>query len=630
MNFESLFKTNFLEYASYVIKDRAIPTLEDGLKPVQRRILHSLFEIHDSSYHKVANVVGHCMKYHPHGDASIYSALVNLANKDILIDKQGNFGNILTGDSASAARYIECRLDPIAFKILHNPEITEYEKSYDGRNKEPILFRSKIPLVLIQGAEGIAVGMSTKILPHNFGEVIQGMQSAIRGEDFSLYPDFPTGGILDISSYEEGNGKVLSRARVDIEDPKRIIIRELPFGVTTESLVNSIDQAVKKGRIKLLSIQDYSGEKVEIELKLPRGIQANEVLPSLYAYTEAQVSLSLNLLVISEGFPRIMKISEVIREYSSFLQQILKEELDLSRIKLEREIYLKTLEQLFIEEGIYKALEEVKQEKSLKETLKEAFIPYHSFLKKEPSSEDLTLLLNIPIRRISGFDRSKSEKEIKNLKSSLKLVLYNLNNLKEYSLDFLDSLLKDYPNLCQRKTELANLETISQKDVAQRNLPLYYNKETGYLGTDVSGEIVETVSEFDRILIIDKKLNYSFVKVPTKLFTGEILYCCLAERDILEKNIFSLVYKLDNFHYLKRFKLDKFIIGKTYNDLLPEKAKYISLAVNAKGLEFDLDKALKGLNKMRLETLDKFLIKGKTASGKKISDKVIKKVKWTS
>lgn len=628
MNFESLFKTNFLEYASYVIKDRAIPTLEDGLKPVQRRILHSLFEMHDSSYHKVANVVGHCMKYHPHGDASIYAALVNLANKDILIDKQGNFGNILTGDSASAARYIECRLDPIAFRILHNPEITQYEKSYDGRNKEPLLFRSKIPLVLIQGAEGIAVGMSTKILPHNFGEVIQGMQSAIKGEDFNLYPDFPTGGVLDISNYEEGNGKVISRAKLDIEDPKRIIIKELPFGVTTESLVNSIDQAVKKGKLKLLSIQDYSGEKVEIELKLPRGIQASEVLPSLYAYTETQVSLSLNLLVISESFPRVMSAKEIIREYSSFLQQILKEELDLSRLKLEREIYLKTLEQLFIEEGIYKVLEEVKQEKNLRDILSEAFIPYHTFLKKEPSLEDLTLLLNIPIRRISGFDRSKNEKDVKALKASLKLVIYNLKNLQEYSLDFLDSLLKDYPQLSQRKTELANLESISQKDIAQRNLSLFYNKETGYLGTDVEGELVQTVSEFDRILIIDKKLNYNFIKVPNKLFTGEILYTGLAEKEFLENIIFSLIYKIDNFFYLKRFKLDKFILGKTYNDLLPEKAKYLSLAVNAKGLSFDLDKSLKGLTKINLESLESFLIKGKSASGKRLSDKPIKKVKW--
>lgn len=628
MNFESLFKINFLEYASYVIKDRAIPTLEDGLKPVQRRILHSLFEMHDSSYHKVANVVGHCMKYHPHGDASIYSALVNLANKDILIDKQGNFGNILTGDSASAARYIECRLDPIAFRVLHNPEITQYEKSYDGRNKEPLLFRSKIPLVLIQGAEGIAVGMSTKILPHNFGEVIKGMQSAIKGEEFTLYPDFPTGGVLDVSQYEEGNGKVISRARVDIEDPKRIIIKELPFGVTTESLVTSIDQAVKKGKIKLLSIQDYSGEKVEIELKLPRGIQAGEVLPSLYAYTEAQVSLSLNLLVISQGFPKAMSLGEVIREYSSFLQQILREELDLSRIKLEREIYLKTLEQLFIEEGIYKILEEVKQEKSLRDILKEAFIPYHSFLKKEPSMEDLTLLLNIPIRRISGFDRSKSEKEVKSLKASLKLVLYNLKNLQDYSLDFLESLLKDYPHLCERKTEIANLETISQKDVAQRNLSLSYNKETGYLGTEVSGDSIETVSEFDRVLVIDKKLNYSFIKVPNKLFIGEILYCGLAEKGFLENIIFSLIYKVNNTHYLKRFKLDKFILGRTYSDLLPEKAKYVSLSFNAKGLSFDLDKSLKGLNKMNFESLDTFLIKGKSASGKKLTDKTVKKIKW--
>ena len=300
---KTIFNNNFLEYASYVIKDRAIPDIEDGLKPVQRRILHSLFEVDDGKFHKVANIVGHCMKYHPHGDASIYSALVVLANKDLFIEKQGNFGNILTGDPASASRYIECRVLPLGKKVLYNPEITEYVDSYDGRNREPVAFRSKIPVVLIHGAEGIAVGMSTKILPHNYEEVLDAVKSCLNGKGFSLFPDFPTGGLIEVSEYDDGNGKVLVRAKLDTKDPKRIIIREIPFGTTTESLMNSIESAARRNKIKVSGITDYTTEKAEIEIKLARGAYTEEVVDSLYAFTDCEVSISVNLLVIKNGLP---------------------------------------------------------------------------------------------------------------------------------------------------------------------------------------------------------------------------------------------------------------------------------------------------------------------------------------
>lgn len=630
MDYKDLLEKNFLEYASYVIKDRAIPNLEDGLKPVQRRILHSLFEMHDGSFHKVANVVGHCMKYHPHGDASIYAALVNLANKDLLIDKQGNFGNSLTGDGASAARYIECRLQPLTHRLLYNPEITIYENSYDGRNREPVFFRSKIPLMLIQGAEGIAVGMSTKILPHNCGEVIQAMKAALKGEAFQIYPDFPSGGFIDISRYEEGNGKVICRASVDVSDSKKILIHELPYGVTTESFINSVDSAVKKGKLKVLSIQDFSTDRVEIEIRLPRGSSSQEILPALYAFTEAQISLSLNLLVISQGLPRQMTTSELIIEYSILLENILKDELLCEKSHKERDLHLKTLEEVFIEKRIYKVLEDADKQQDLAILLKEALLPYLSLLQSEPSLEDLKLLLNIPIRRISQFDRSRSQKDIVSLQSRLKKISHHLKYLKEYASEFLESLQKDYPELGKRKTQLTQIEVVSQKEIAQRNKDLFYNKKEGYLGTEIQGDLVEKVSDYDKLLIIQEDGSYSVIKVTNKLFVGTLLFVGIAERSFLERSIFNMVYKKESDYYLKRFKLEKFISGKVYQDLLPKGAKVISLSVNAAIVEVQFRDALKGISKQKINILNNFLVKGKSASGKRISQKSLKVVRWIS
>jgi topoisomerase-4 subunit A len=324
---KTLFDRNFLEYASYVIKDRAIPDLEDGLKPVQRRILHSLFEMDDGKFHKVANVVGHCMKYHPHGDASIGSALVVLANKDLFIDRQGNFGNIYTGDEASAPRYIECRCTPLAKDIFYNPKLTPDVDSYDGRSREPVLFPAKIPVVLVIGAEGIAVGMSTKILPHNVIEVLEAEKACLQGKKFTLYPDFPTAALMDVSDYQDGNGKVRVRARLDLSDPKRIVIRDLPYGSTTESMMASVENAAKTGRVKVQSINDYTAEKVEIEIKLARGEYAKETVDALFAFTECEQSISVNLLVIRDGLPAVMTVTEVIRYHAKQLVKILTKEL---------------------------------------------------------------------------------------------------------------------------------------------------------------------------------------------------------------------------------------------------------------------------------------------------------------
>ena len=357
---KSLFNKNFLEYASYVIRDRAIPDLEDGLKPVQRRILHTLFEMDDGKYHKVANVVGQCMKYHPHGDASIGDALVVLANKEGFIEKQGNFGNIYTGDAASAPRYIECRVSQLAKDLMYNPDITNYVPSYDGRNKEPTAFRAKLPLVIALGAEGIAVGMSTKILPHNIREIIEAEKACLSEKRFKIYPDFPTGGIVDVSGYEDGLGKVLVRAKVDTSDEKRIVVRELPFGSTTESLIASIENAAKSGKVKVSEINDFTTDKVEIEIKLQRGVYSADVLDALYAFTECEQSISCNLLVIRDNMPVLMTVTDIIKDHAKKLVKILKEELELEKVNLTDRLHARTLERIFVEERIYKKIETMK------------------------------------------------------------------------------------------------------------------------------------------------------------------------------------------------------------------------------------------------------------------------------
>ena len=346
---KNLFDSNFIQYASYVIRDRAIPELIDGFKPVQRRILHTLLENDDGKFTKVANVVGKVMAYHPHGDASIYSALVNLANKEIFIDKQGNFGNMYTGDSASAPRYIECRLRPVTKEIIYNPKITQYVPSYDGRSKEPVVFRAKLPLVLITGAEGIAVGMSTQILSHNVHEVIEAEKACLRGEPFQLFPDFPTGGLIDCTEYKDGLGKIVARAKMDTSDDKKIVITELPYGSTSESLMDSIEKAARNGKVKIASINDFTADTVNIEIRLPRGVYVKDVVDSLYAFTECEKTVYCNLLVIKENMPVQMTVTQVIEHHAKQLVEVLHDELEFEKSELNEKLHLRTLERIFIE-----------------------------------------------------------------------------------------------------------------------------------------------------------------------------------------------------------------------------------------------------------------------------------------
>ena len=416
---KSLLDKNFLEYASYVIKDRAIPDIEDGLKPVQRRILHTMMEMDDGKFNKVANIVGDTMKLHPHGDASIASALVVVANKEYFIERQGNFGNLYTGDPASASRYIEARLTPLAKEVLFNPELTEFTESYDGRNLEPILLPCKIPATLLLGAEGIAVGMSTRILPHNFNEVLQAQISYLEEQPFELFPDFLTGGSMDVTQYNQGNGKVRVRAKMELVNEKTLVIRELPYGVTTESLIQSIQDAVNKNRFKLASINDFTTDQVEIELKTARGYHTDKLIKQLYAYTQCEQNISVNLLVIRNNQPVLSSVNDVIRHNTEHLKDLLRNELELALEKTRRQWHQKKLEMFFIAEKVYRKLEDSESYEEALGRVEKAMMPLAEELSAPILMEDIEKLLTIQIKRISRFDQQAGLKELKELEKKM-------------------------------------------------------------------------------------------------------------------------------------------------------------------------------------------------------------------
>lgn len=627
---KTLFKRNFLEYASYVIKDRAIPHINDGLKPVQRRILHSLLEMDDGKFHKVANVVGHGMKYHPHGDASIYSALVVLANKEILIEKQGNFGNIFTGDEASAARYIECRILPFAKEVLHNPELTEYGASYDGRNKEPLTFPAKLPLLLVIGAEGIAVGMSTRILPHNIKEVIAAVKACLEGTSFQLFPDFPGGGIIDVADYQDGQGKVLVRAKLDTSDPKKIVVRELPFGTTTEGLINSIENASRKNKIKVASITDYTTEHVEIEIKLARGVYTEETVDALFAFTDCETSLSVNLLVIIDNKPRVMTVTEVIEHHAGQLVDVLKRELELEKRKLLDKLHARTLERIFIEERIYKHIEKMKTQKGVKDAVLKGFDPFKKEIKREITDEDIERLLKIPIRRISLYDINKARKEVEEINTRLDEIRRHLKDMKKYAIAYLDNLQSKIGSGFDRKTKIVSFDKVDVREAAQRNLKLKYDSKGGYLGYDVSGKSLFDVSGYDRILVIKKDGSYTVIDVPDKLFVGkDMRYCGLAEKDELSNVVFTALYKnnVTKHIYIKRFTIEQFILNRTYS-ILPGESTLINLTMRKTGTIKLIYKPKPRLKILQEEfKIPDFLVKNVKANGNRITTKDVKSIR---
>ena len=566
---KNLFEQNFIQYASYVIRDRAIPELTDGLKPVQRRILHTLLENDDGRLTKVANIVGKCMAYHPHGDSSIYTALVNLANKELFIDKQGNFGNLYTGDGASASRYIECRLKPITKEILYNPKITEYVPSYDSRSKEPVTFRAKLPLVLITGAEGIAVGMSTNILSHNIHEVIEAERKCLRGEKFQLYPDFPTGGLIDVSEYEDGLGKIITRAKMDTSDEKRIVITELPYGTTTKSLMESIEKAAKSNKIKVASISDFTSDKVNIEIKLARGVYSKDVVDALYAFTDCEQAIYCNLLVIKDNMPVQMTCTQVIEYHSKQLIGVLKDELELEKAELMDKLHLRTLERIFIEERIYKKIELMKTEEAVIKAVKDGFKPFAAELLRPITDEDVDHLLKIPIRRISLYDMSKNKEEVKAINNRIKEINRLLKHLVEYAISWLDGIEKKLASdETKRRTKITNIRTIDVKAVTKRDMPLKYDEKSGYLGTGVSGgEEKLKVTPYDKVLYVRKSGIFSVSESPDKIFVGPGLWFCgMADKESLSKVLFTIIYREPEtqYVYIKRCKIAAYIMNRDY------------------------------------------------------------------
>lgn len=572
-------KDHFIQYASYVILDRAIPNAIDGLKPVQRRILEILWRQNDDKLHKVANIVGQTMQLHPHGDNPIYEALVTLANKGFVLDRQGNFGNIFTGDPSAAARYIETRLSPLARETLFNPDITEKVPSYDGRNQEPVVLPAKIPLLLMQGVDGIAVGMSTHILPHNFTELLEAEIAFLEGRNFRIYPDFPTGGIMDKSQYDKGCGKIKVRAKIEIKDPKTLLIREICYGTTAESLIRSIDEAAKKGKIKIEEINDYTSKEVEIEVKLPRGQYAEEILDALYAFTECEVTINSQVTVIKDGLPWETDVHEILGYNATKLVEFQRKELEIERDRLLEKVFYKTLERIFIENRLYKKIETVKTLEGIHETLDLSLKPFRKKLLREPTHEDRERLLQIPIRRISQFDIDKNREEIALLEETRAQVEKHLKNVKKFSIAYLKQLIEKYGKEFPRKTKVKAIEELDRRAIETKDIKVGFDLQSGFVGTKVSGHFLHCTN-FDKLLILSKDGSYKVVNIPEKQYFEQANWVGVADK----KTILNVVYKhpKKGQAWVKRFIVDKFILDKLYR-YIPEQMEleYLSADSNA-------------------------------------------------
>ena len=626
-----LMKQNFLEYASYVIRDRAIPDIEDGLKPVQRRILHTMKEIDDGKFCKVANIVGDTMKLHPHGDASIGSALVVMANKEYFIDKQGNFGNALTGDPASAPRYIEARLTPLAKETLFNSELTEYTDSYDGRNKEPVVLPCKLPVSLLFGAEGIAVGMSTRILPHNFNEVIDAQIAFLKNQPFKLLPDFLSGGILDVGQYEEGNGKVLVRARIDVADNKILTVRELPFGVTTESLIQSVQDAANKGKLKLSSIDDFTAESVEIELKAARGMDAEKLMKLLYAFTQCQVSISVNLLLIQANQPVQLTVSEVLRHSTLRLKDLLKQELLLSLEQTRRKWHMRRMEMYFIGEKIYQKLEACDSYEEALDVVRKAVLHIEPVLPFPVEQDDIEKLLTLQIKRISRYDQKESQKELDKLKVTIGSLNKSLKDITRYTISYLDKIKDKYGEDFPRRTKVQSFDEIRVQDVAEKQ-KVGWDRKEGFLGLNVkSGSTSFYCSAYDKIVVIRKDGSYHVIRVPEKQFVGKD---AISVEKLNQETVHNVIYweGASKVCYAKRFRVEKFILDREYN-LFPKKkgAKILHLS-QGEGIRLEVSFVPTPRIRKSSDTynLDDLGIKGIQARGNKVSSKSVQNVKVTA
>ena len=541
-----MYKDWFLDYASYVILERAVPHLNDGLKPVQRRILHTMRQIDDGRYMKVANIIGYTMQYHPHGDASIGDALTQLGQKDLLVDTQGNWGNMMTGDSAAAPRYIEARLTSFARDVVFNPKTTEWKTSYDGRNQEPITLPVKFPLLLAQGVEGIAVGLASKIMPHNFNELIDAAIAHLKGKSFELYPDFPTAGIADFSKYNDGRrgGQIKVRARIEKRDKKTLAITEIPYGKTTNSLIDSILKANDKGKIKVKKIDDNTAEEVEILIHLANGASSDKTIDALYAFTDCEVSISPNACVIDDYKPRFMGISEMLRISTENTRELLRKELEIRKGELQESLHMSSLEKIFIENRIYNDIEDCETWESILETIDKGLEPFKKQLVREVTREDLIKLTEIKIKRISKYDSKKADEHIKKLEEEIETIKKNLAAITDYTIKYFKQIKKKYGKGRERKTEIRNLETIEATQVVEANKKLYVHRNDGFIGTALKkAEYVCECSDIDEVIVIRRDGKYIISKMDEKLFVGkDIIHVDVFKRND-KRTIYNIVYR---------------------------------------------------------------------------------------
>ncbi len=550
---------NFLQYAAYVIRDRAIPDLDDGLKPVQRRILFSLQQNDNGKFIKVANIVGYCMQFHPHGDASIGEALVGLANRQYLIERQGNFGNFLTGDPAAASRYIECRLTELARTELFNDDLTDFVPTYDGRKEEPVLLPAKIPLLLMLGAEGIAVGISTRILPHNFAELLSAQISILNKQPFQALPDFPQGGLMDAQAYNNGRGHVLVRALIEKKNENTLVIRELPAGATTDSLTASIEEAARKGKIKIKSINDFTAEHAEIEIQFSPEQDLDRATEALYAFTQCQVQISSRIVVIRENKPVEMDVPAILRHNTSRLVAILRRELQRKRRRLMEEMHHKTLVRIFVENRIYKKIESCNSAAAVHEAVMDGLALFRKELERDVTREDIEGLLGIPIRRISLFDLEKNRSEIEHIRGELGEVELDLSGIVPYAIRYLRGLLRKHGSEHPRRTRLTAFGEISERELTANELTINYDRAKGYIGHKVAGDALIACSPLDRLLLVWKDGKCKVVAPPEKLFVDtSLIYCALLDRE----RVMTAVYELDFFVYYKKFKMGGLVTNR--------------------------------------------------------------------
>lgn len=631
-----MYKNYFLDYASYVILDRAVPYYEDGFKPVQRMILHSMYEMHDGRYHKVANLIGNTMKFHPHGDASIGDALVNMGQKELLIDTQGNWGNTLTGDGAAAPRYIEARLTPFALEVLFNEETTHWVPSYDGRAHIPVTLPVKFPMVLSQGVRGIAVGLSTEILPHNLNELLDASVNYLRGESFELYPDFPGGGIADASDYKQGmrGGRVKVRAVMEVADKgKSIIIREIPYGTTTDSLIESIVKANDKGKIKIKKVEDNTARNVEIVIQLVPASDPHKTMAALYAFTDCEVSLAASACVIVDQKPLFLGVDEILRNSTDHTVQLLKWELENEERRLEARWHRVSLEKIFIENRIYNRIEKVKDRQQMFAEIRLGLEPHIAHLRQAVTEDDLAHLSEIPIRRIAAFEAEKTRELLKEIDQKLEEVRRNLVHLIDYAIQWFQKLKQKYGPLWPRRTKLEGFETVAASQVAVANLKFYVNRAEGFVGSSLKkDEYLFDVSELDEVICFRADASFVVTKVSDKFFVGkDIMHVEKFDRKD-SRRVFNMVYEdiKDGKSYGKRFQVGGITRDREYEIGRPGvKCKIFYLSSNANGEAEEVEIQLKNRPRIKLNYPFHFrdlAIKGRAVLGNVISRFPLKKV----